>query len=416
MLKTDVVIIGGGQTGLVMSRSLTARGIDHVVLERGRIGERWHSERWNSLHLLTTNAYSALPGLPHKGIDPDAFMPAGVFASYLALYAQEIAAPVMSGVTVTEVKREGSGGFHISTNAGQWQSRAVVVATGACDTPFRPAMADGLASSIFQIAPSDYREPGQLPQGGVLVVGASSTGLQLAEEIHASGRPVTLAVGDHTRMPRRYRGRDIYAWMDAAGILDDPPLASGNLDTARRQPSTQLIGHPDNRDIDLGVLRSQGIRLFGRLLGIDGARVKFSDDLEQTTGASHVRMQRTLKRIDDFISDHGLSIPEADSGTQVPFLATSDSLTLDLQRGGIRSVLWATGYVRRYPWLKMPVLDSCGEIIHHGGVAALPGLYVLGLTFLRRRRSHFIAGCGFDAEDLAPVIRAHLNPSAKQVA
>jgi putative flavoprotein involved in K+ transport len=416
MLKTDVVIVGGGQAGLVMSRSLTARGIDHVVLERGRIGERWHSERWNSLHLLTTNAYSALPGLPHKDIDPDGFMPAGAFASYLGLYAREIAAPVMSGVTVTEVNREGCGGFRISTNAGQWQSRAVVVATGACDTPFRPAMANGLASSIFQMAPSDYREPGQFPEGGVLVVGASSTGVQLAEEIHASGRPVTLAVGDHTRMPRRYRGRDIYAWMDAAGILDDPPLASGNLDTARRQPSAQLIGDPHNRDLDLGVLRSQGIRLIGRLSGIDGTMAEFSGDLEQTTGASHVRMQRTLKRIDDFINDNGLSIPEADSEAQVPILANSDSLTLDLQRSGIRSVLWATGYVRRYPWLKMPVLDSCGEIIHNGGAAAVPGLYVLGLTFLRRRRSHFIDGCGLDAEDLAPIIRANLNLSARQVA
>jgi len=416
MLKTDVTIIGGGQAGLVMSRSLTARGIDHVVLERGRIGERWHSERWNSLHLLTTNAHSALPGLPHKGSDPDAFMPAGAFASYLGLYAQEIAAPVMGGVAVTEVERSGCGGFRISTNVGQWQSRAVVVATGACDMPFRPAMADGLAPSIFQMVPSDYREPGQLPQGGVLVVGASSTGVQLAEEIHASGRPVTLAVGNHTRMPRRYRGRDIYVWMDAAGILDDPPLQSGNLDAARRQPSTQLIGDSHNRDLDLGVLRSQGIRLFGRLSGIDGARVEFRGDLERTTGASHVRMQRTLKRIDDFISNQGLSIPEADSGTRVPFLAASDSLALDLQRGGIGSVVWATGYIRRYPWLKVPALDHCGEIIHHGGVAPVPGLYALGLTFMRRRRSQFIDGCGLDAEDLTPAIEAHLNLSARQVA
>ena len=410
MLKIDVTVIGGGQAGLAMSRCLTERGIDHVVLERGRIGERWHSERWNSLHLLTTNAHSALPGLPHMGRDPDAFMPAAAFASYLGSYAQEIAAPVMSNVTVAEVKSVGCGGFRISASAGQWQSRAVVIATGACDMPFRPAMADALASCVFQIVPSDYREPGQLPQGGVLVVGASSTGVQLAEEIHASGRPVTLAVGDHTRMPRRYRGRDIYAWMDAAGMLDDPPLASGNLDTARRQPSTQLIGDRHNRDLDLGVLRKQGIRLFGRLSGIDGAKTEFNGDLEQTTGASHVRMQRTLKRIDDFISDHRLSIPKADSEARVPFLANSDSLTLDLLRGGIRSVMWATGYVRRYPWLKVPVLNHCGEIIHHGGVTPMPGLYALGLTFMRRRRSQFIDGCGLDAEDLRPGHRGASQP------
>jgi putative flavoprotein involved in K+ transport len=186
-------------------------------------------------------------------------------------------------------------------------------------------------------------------------------------------------------MPRRYRGRDIFAWMDAAGILDDPPLASGNIDTARRQPSMQLIGDSHNRDLDLGVLRSQGIRLFGRLSGIDDATAEFSGDLERTTGASHVRMQRTLKRIDDFISGQGLSIPEADPAVRVPFLANSDSLTLDLQRGGIRSVMWATGYIRRYPWLKVPALDHCGEIIHHGG--SPPRLvFMAGLTFLRWRR------------------------------
>lgn len=415
MLKTDVAIIGGGQAGLAMSRSLTARGIGHVVLERGRIGERWHSERWNSLHLLTTNAHSALPGLPHRGSDPEAFMRADAFASYLGRYAREIAAPVVSGATVAAVEREG-GGFRISANAGQWHARAVVVATGACDVPFRPAMAEALAPSILQMDPSDYREPGQLPPGGVLVVGASATGVQLAEEIHASGRPVTLAVGGHTRVPRRYRGRDIYAWMDAVGMLDDPALASGNLDAARRQPSLQLVGGPEHRDLDLAVLRAQGVRLVGRLAGISGSRAEFSGDLERTTGASHVRMQRTLKRIDDFISDHGLSIPVADSESRVPFLATSDSFALDLQRGGIRSVIWATGYVRRYPWLRVPVLDHSGEIIHRGGVAAVPGLYVLGLTFLRRRRSSFIDGCGSDAEDIAPAIQAHLNLSARQVA
>lgn len=415
MRKTDVIIIGGGQSGLVMSRSLTALGIDHVVLERGRVGERWHSERWNSLHLLTANCHSTLPGLPHSGKDPEAFMPAADFASYLGSYAQAVNAPVVGNATVTAVEREGCS-YRVSTNAGQWQTRAVVVATGACDTPFRPPMADALAPAILQVAPADYTAPEQLPPGGVLVVGASSTGIQLAEEIHASGRPVTLAVGDHTRVPRRYRGRDIYAWMDASGMLDDPALESGNLDAARRQPSLQLVGGPVPRDLDLGVLRAQGVRLFGRLAGLDGTRANFAGDLERTTGASHVRLQRTLKRIDDFISDHAIKAPQADAAARVPFLASSNSLTLDLQRGGISTVIWATGYSRRYPWLKLPALDSGGEIIHRGGVAAVPGLYVLGLTFLRRRRSSFIDGCGHDAQDLAPIIKAQLCLQARQVA
>lgn len=415
MRKTDVAVIGGGQAGLVMSRNLTAYGIDHVVLERGRIGERWHSERWHSLHLLTTNAMSALPGLPHADRDPEAFMPARAFAAYLGRYARAMAAPVMAGVEVTEVKQT-TGGYLVSTSAGQWHCRAVIVATGACHTPFRPPMAQALAPSIVQMFPRDYRHPGQIPDGGVLVVGASATGAQLAEEIHASGRPVTLAVGDHTRVPRRYRERDSYAWMDTAGILDDPAMENGNLAAARRQPSLQLVGRPDHRDLDLGVLSRQGIRLVGRLAGIDGASVEFAGDLARTTAASHTRMVRILDRIDACIEADGYDAPPADPAKREPFLAGGDPLTLDLQREGIRSVVWASGYVRRYPWLKAPVLDNRGEIIHRGGETALRGLYVLGLTFMRRRRSAFIDGCGLDAEDLAPIVKAHLNLSAKLAA
>ena len=415
MRKTDVIIIGGGQAGLAMSRSLALRNIDHVVLERGRIGERWYSERWRSLRLLTTSAMSALPGLPHDGNDRDAFMPACAFAAYLDRYARTMNSPIMNGVEVTEVE-PAVGGYRVSTTAGEWRSRAVVVATGACETPFRPAMAQALATSILQVSPTDYWEPDQLPEGGVLVVGASSTGAQLAEEIHESGRPVTLAVGDHTRVPRRYRGRDIYAWMETAGILDDPALEGGNLDAARRQPSLQLVGRPDNRDLDLGVLVRLGVRLVGRLTAIDGGIAKFADDLDRTTKASHVRMLRILDRIDGCIGDRGLEALIADPAVRIPVLADGGSPALDLEKGGVRSVVWATGYVRRYPWLKAPVLDHRGEIVHRGGVTPLTGLYVIGLTFLRRRRSSFIDGCGLDAEDLAPVVEARLGRSTKKAA
>ncbi len=415
MRNPEVIVIGGGQSGLAMSRSLAAQGIDHVVLERGRIGERWYSERWNSLHLLTTSAQSALPGLPHGGREPEAFMPARAFASYLGSYAQNIDAPVITGVEVTKVERVTSG-HSVTTNAGHWHSRAVVVATGACDTPFRPAMAHALAPSILQISPTEYREPGQLPDGGVLVVGASSTGVQLAKEIHASGRPTVLAVGDHTRVPRRYRGRDIYAWLETTGILDDQALEGGSLESARRQPSLQLVGSADNRNLDLGVLSRQGVRLTGRLAAMDGTTAQFSGDLERTTATSHRRMLRIFDRIDDCIKTRGSDAPAADPAARTPFSAIGNPLTLDLRREGIRSVIWATGYVRRYPWLKVPVLDARGEIIHRGGATASPGLYVLGLVFLRRRRSSFIDGCGLDAEELAPIIKAHLDLPAKQVA
>lgn len=269
MRMTDVVIIGGGQYGLVMSRSLATRGIDHVVLERGRIGESWHSARWNSLRLLTTNALSALPGLRHDG-DPDAFMSAGDFADYLVRYARRFSVPMMSGADVLSVTPS-SGGFRVRSAAGDWQARAVVVATGACETPYRPPAADMLSPALQQVLSTQYREPGQLPDGGVLIVGASSTGAQLAEEIHASGRPVTLSVGDHTRVPRRYRGRDVYAWMETTGMLDDPALDNGNLEAAvaaacgpARQPQSQPR-HPQEPGRAAGRQASRHGRGVGRV-------------------------------------------------------------------------------------------------------------------------------------------------------
>jgi putative flavoprotein involved in K+ transport len=411
---TDVIIIGGGQSGLVMSKSLSARGVDHLVLERGRTGETWHSARWNSLNLLTTNALSALPGLPHEG-HPDDFMHATEFARYLKVYARRFAVPVRTGVEVIAVSK-GLYGFRVETNAGEFYCRSVVVATGACDTPHRPAAAGLLSPSIFQINPSDYREPSQLPDGGVLIVGASSTGAQLAEEIHASGRPVTLSVGDHTRVPRRYRGRDIYAWMETTGMLDDPALDTGNLEAARRQPSLQLVGRPDNRDLNLKVLQEQGVRLVGHLQDMGGQRAFFGDDLAQTTTVAHKRMVKILDRVDDTIRRYGFLLPQADPSAREPFIAGSSQTCLDLRAEGIRTVVWATGYKRRYPWLHLPVLDHRGEIVHSGGITPVPGLCVLGLTFLRRRRSSFIDGCGLDAEDLAPLIKAHLSQCLRQAA
>jgi putative flavoprotein involved in K+ transport len=415
MRTTDVVIIGGGQSGLVMSRSLTARGIDHVVLERGRIGESWYSARWKSLRLLTTNALSALPGLRHEG-DPEAFMSAGDFADYLLRYSRRFSVPMMCGAEVLAVTPS-SIGFRVLTTAGEWQARAVVIATGACDTPFRPRAADMLSPSLHQVLSTQYREPGQLPDGGVLIVGASSTGAQLAEEIHVSGRPVTLAVGDHTRVPRRYRGRDVYAWMETTGMLDDPALDSGNLEAARRQPSLQLVGRPDNRDLNLGILKSQGVRLVGRLLDMGGVWAEFGGDLAGTTGQSHKRMLRILDRIDETIKRYSFNAPAADDATRDPFLDSSEQRMIDLRRDGIRTVVWATGYRRSYPWLNVPsALDQRGEIVHRGGVSAASGLYVLGLTFLRRRRSSFIDGCGLDAEELAAIIRAQLDCQMRMAA
>jgi putative flavoprotein involved in K+ transport len=415
MRRTDVVVIGGGQAGLVMSRRLSARGINHVVLERGRIGEQWHSARWDSLHLLTPASLSALPGLPHGGVYPGSFLSSQAFAAYLRHYSSVVSAPVVEQTEVLSV-RSGADGFAITTSNGDWQSRAVVIATGACSTPYRPDMASRLAPGILQVVPSDYRTPDQLPPGGVLVIGASSTGLQLAEEIHASGRPVTISVGEHTRMPRRYRGRDIYEWMNAAGILDDLAADTANLSSARRQASLQLIGSAENRDLDLEILRRRGVRLVGRLAGIEHTRARFDSDLGQSMARSHARMLRVLGRIDRHIEQMGLSSECEDAAVFDEIKADGVRWSLDLPDVGIRTVIWATGYVRRYPWLYLPVIDGRGELVHEGGVTAIPGLYALGLTFLRRRRSAFIDGCGDDADELAPLIHEHLAIPSKQAA
>jgi putative flavoprotein involved in K+ transport len=244
-------------------------------------------------------------------------------------------------------------------------------------------------------------------------VGASATGLQIAEEIHGSGRPVILAVGNHTRVPRRYRGRDIYAWMDAIGMLDERAEDSCNLEAARRQPSFQLVGRRDHRNLDLAVMRNLGVRLVGHLASAAGSSLEFMNNLSATTTHSHERMRRVLDRIDAFIARSALEEKYPAGAPIPPFIAGDSPTQLDLGGEGVRSVIWATGYVRRYPWLHIPVLDGHGEIVHRGGVTASPGLYVLGFTFQRRRRSHFIAGVGLDAEELADLILAHLGPGRR---
>lgn len=415
MNRTDVIIVGAGQAGLAMSRSLSRRGIEHVVLERGRIGERWRSERWNSLRLLTTCAHSALPGLPHVDADPEHFLPAADFANYLDRYAAAFTVPVITGAEVRSIEFS-YGGFQVATAEQCWYARAIIVATGACDVPYRPPEAAHLPASIEQISPVDYRAPENLPDGNVLVIGASSTGVQLAEEIHRSGRPVTLAVGDHTRMVRRYRGRDIIDRMHSAGILNDPADERGNLRFARRQPSLQLIGREDHSNLDLPALEREGVRLVGRLSYIDGGTIAFHDDLDQTTLKSHMRMLTTLQRIDRFIDGSGEAAPPSEIDRIWPFLKRGSASTVDLQRQNIKAVVWATGYRRRYDWLKIPVLDESGEILHRGGITNVPGLFVLGLTFLRTRRSAFIDGCGLDAEEIAKWVQDHFRHAVKKAA
>lgn len=406
MRRTDVVVVGGGQAGLAASRHLVARSLDHVVLERGRVGERWRSERWDSLRLLTPRWQARLPGWSYEGPDADGFMTRTEVVDYLEGYARSFSAPVESGVSVTSVERMG-GGFHVATDHGDWQAPAVVVATGHCDRPSVPAFASALSPDVAQVVPSRYRNPDGLPPGGVLVVGASATGVQLAAEIHRSGRPVTLAVGRHVRLPRRYRGRDVMCWLDAAGVVDETSADVSDLEAARRQPSLQLVGTPEGRSLDLGVLGELGVRLVGRAVGAAGDRVLLADDLAESVADADARLGRLLRRIDGHIARAGVAAPPPEPVRSIP--TAPGPIALDLRREGIRSVLWATGYRRSYPWLRVPVLDARGEIRHEGGVTPVPGLYVLGLQFLRRRKSSWIDGVGDDARELVEHLAGHLS-------
>lgn len=407
MKRTNTVIIGGGQAGLAMSHSLARRGIDHLILERGRVAERWRSERWDSLRLLTPNWMSRLPGWSYQGPDPDGYMTMPEVIDYLEGYARSFSAPVQDQTQVLEV-RPRDGGYRIRTDQRTYLARNVVVATGYCGRPFVPPLARQLSSRIFQIHPSDYRNPEQLPPGGVLVVGASATGIQLAEEIHESGRPVTLACGRHTRMPRVYRGKDILYWLDRMGMLDQRAEDVYDLEISRKQPSLQLVGRPDRRTLDLPRLEQTGVRLTGRLLAAQGERVHFEDDLIAYTASADVKLAALLRRVDQFIRDSSLEPLVGPPEEFQPFLWPEAAPTfMNLKDQGIESVLWATGFERNYPWLDVPVLDERGEIRHRGGVTPAPGLYLIGMQFLRRRNSAFIDGVGADAEELANHLRRY---------
>ena len=401
----DALVIGAGQAGLAMSHRLAARGIEHVVLERGRVAERWRSERWNSLRLLTPSWMSQLPGWSYRGPDPDGFMTMAEVISHLGGYARAMGAPVLTATRVLAVERRGDA-YHVETTGGSWTARAVVVATGHCDVPATPGFANRLPAGIRQLTPSQYRDPASLPAGGVLVVGGSASGIQIAEELRLAGREVAISVGRHTRLPRLYRGRDIMWWMDRMGVLSEPAEAVPDLRRARAQPSLQLVGRPDRRTIDLGTLRSLGVRVFGRAGAVEGASFRFHDDLAETTASAWRRLQRLLARIDAHAGSLGWTEPPEDIR---PLVLEAPAGALDLRAEGLGTVVWATGYARDYSWLRVPVLDPWGEILHQGGVTPAPGLYVLGLRFLRRRNSNFIDGVGADAEALAAEVAGHLT-------
>jgi putative flavoprotein involved in K+ transport len=393
---THTVVVGAGQAGLAVSHLLTERGIDHVVLERGRTAQSWRS-RWDSLRLLTPNWLTRLPGYRYDGPDQEGFMTAAGVAGFLEEYAGRSGAPVVESAEVLAVSRSADR-FHLASTAGSWSAHAVVVATGHCQLPRVPAMASHLSPDVVQVDSAGYRRPSDLPAGGVLVVGASATGVQLADELAEAGRDVVLAVGSHTRIPRRYRGMDSVWWLDRMGILgrrlDDLP--AGRVRT--HEPSLQLVGRPDRRDVDLGSLQRRGVRLAGRLTGLHRHRARFADDLGESVAVADGRLDRLLERIDEHVTASGLDA-EVLPVTRTPHVRPSNPVrrSIHLRAAGIGSVVWAVGYRRAYPWLRLPVTDAGGDIRHRHGVTPMPGLYVVGMSWQVGRSSTLIDGVGRDA-------------------
>lgn len=417
MSATDVVVVGAGHAGLAMSRTLSQRGVDHVVLERGEVAHSWRTERWDSLRLLTPNWMTRLPGWAYAGDDPDGYMHAAEVADFIAAYAHSTNAPVRTQTAVTRVWADGDR-YRVASDRGLWHCRAVVMANGAFGRPVLPSVAAQVPSEVAQWTSMRYRNPAQLADGGVLVVGASATGVQLAHEIRRSGRPVLLAAGEHVRMPRLYRGRDIQWWMHASGVLDQRIEQMDEPERARRVPSPQLAGTPGRATLDLNALQAEGVQVVGRLMGVCDGRPQFSGSLHNVCALADLKMNRLLDSFDAWAQRSGLGgavgAPQRYAPTAVVAANRLGAAGVSAIRLGkdIRSIIWATGLRPDYRWLQVPAaFGPNGDLRHDRGVVS-PGLIALGLPFLRRRKSSFVHGAEDDVRELAEHVLAQLARTA----
>jgi len=406
MTRTPVVVMGAGQAGLSMSHHLTARAIDHVVLERGDVANSWRTERWDSLRLLTPNWMSRLGGHHYDGPDPDGFMTKDETVDLIEGFGQSFGAPVQSQVNVERVSVRDPG-FDVMTDHGTWSCDVVVAATGASSEPRLPAVATHVPSRIRQLTALRYRNPAQIGDGEVLVVGASASGMQIADELQRSGCAVTVAVGDHVRLPREYRGRDIYWWLDSIGRLDERYDEIDDLSRARRLPSLQLVGNPEHRSLDINSLTASGVDMVGKLMRIVGTCAQFSGALASLVANADLKQNRLLEHIDEFVAEHGMEADFPEPTRPEPTKLGAAPTELDL--GRFETIIWATGYRPSFSWLDPVAFDHRGRVAHDGGVCPVPGLYMLGFPFLRRRKSSLIDGADGDAAALARHLHAHLD-------
>lgn len=406
--RLETLIIGAGQAGLALSHHLTRQGRDHLLLDRGQVGQRWRTERWDSFKLLTPNWHTGLPGFDYTGDDPHGFLRKDEVVDLFERYARSFDAPVRTGVAVHRV-RPSDVGWEVSSNVGTFAADNVVVATGHHGLPRVPMeAATHLPSDITQLHTSHYRNPQQLPDGGVLIVGAGPSGQQIAEELALAGRRVVLAAGRHRTLPRRYRGHDTHWWLDRMGAFDRTIDSLADPRSVRSAPAFVLAG--GCHDMDLRRLVGHGVIATGRLAGAMGATAWFADDLAATVDLADRNLRAFRDSVDDFVARTGVDCAPPDEAPAPPGpWAQHAPRQLQLDRAGIRSVIWATGYRRDFSWIDAPVLDATGEPLQRRGVTAANGLFFLGLRWMYRRSSDTIHGVGADAEHLAGVIaRRHI--------
>lgn len=401
MQRLEAVVIGAGQAGLVMSHLLAQRGIEHVVLERGRIAERWRSERWDSLVFQFPNWMLRLPGHAYRGDDPDGFMPRDGIVRFLEAYARQTRPPVRCGVRVTGLHQAPSGRLHVATDDGPLEALHVVVATGPYQRPALPALARALPRGVFQTSASAYVHPQQLPDGGVLVVGSGASGWQIADDLQRAGRRVWLSVGRHRRVPRRYRGHDFGWWQEHTGAADRVVD-----DALRALPAPLLTGVDGGRDADLRALARQGVTLLGSLGSAADGRLGFVADLQENLAQGDAGWREFTRSVDAHVARLGLSVPDAPAfePAAAPCGAEATPSEIHLPSAGIRSVVWATGYRFDFGWITCAAFDAEGRPVQSRGRSPTPGLYFLGLPRQHRVKSAFLWGVADDAAHVAECI------------
>ena len=395
--KVDTLVIGAGQAGVAMSEHLGKRGVPHLVIEKGRIAESWRSARWDSLVANGPAWHDRFPGMTFEGLDGDAFASKEQVADYFVTYAEKIKAPIRCGVEVRVLRKEGDA-FRAETSDGVIEARRVVSATGAFQRPVIPAVVPAEAG-IRQMHSNTYRNPGQLPEGAVLVIGAGSSGTQIADELLRAGRRVYLSVGPHDRPPRRYRGRDFCWWLGALGIWDLKVPAPNT-----EHVTIAVSGAYGGQTVDFRRLAARGMTLVGRAEAFRNGVMTFAPDLARNIALGDANYLSLLDLADDYAARNGLDLPEEPAARILepdPACVTDPLLTLDLREASVTTILWATGYAVDYGWMKIDAFDEKGRPVHERGVSKVPGLYFLGLPWLSRRASSFIWGVWHDADHLA---------------